>query len=229
MKTYPYPSHLDIRHHGPPRTSGIHLSSIIRHVALKTGLLAKEYGEGPGLNEIIRDTPPDAVGQDGRLMKIIVGYAWESWLKRKLAERNTRFIAEPGETLRDGIIGTPDALETVPEWMVGITGAGIGDGLLSHLSVIVHEIKATWKTSARPIEEEIMWLQQAMGYCWMLEGELGEPCRVAVFHPIYLCGDYRSNRLPIYPPIACEFEQKELEMNWQMILDHKYDVMPEVW
>ena len=222
MKTYPYPSHLDIRHHGPPRTSGIHLSSIIRHVALKTGLLAKEYGEGPGLNEIIRDTPPDAVGRDGRLMKIIIGYAWESWLKRKLAERNTRFIAEPGEVLRDGIIGTPDGLEIIYDTPQRFFGLLTG-------TTIVHEIKATWKTSARPIEEESMWLQQAMGYCWMLEGELGEPCRVAVFHPIYLCGDYRANRLPIYPPIACEFEQKELEMNWQMILDHKYDVMPEVW
>ena len=222
MKTYPYPSHLDIRHHGPPRTSGIHLSSIIRHVALKTGLLAKEYGEGPGLNEIIRDTPPDAVGRDGRLMKIIIGYAWESWLKRKLAERNTRFIAEPGEVLRDGIIGTPDGLEIIYDTPQRFFGLLTG-------TTIVHEIKATWKTSARPIEEEIMWLQQAMGYCWMLEGELGEPCRVAVFHPIYLCGDYRANRLPIYSPITCEFEQKELEMNWQMILDHKYDVMPEVW
>jgi hypothetical protein len=218
MKTYPYPSHLDLRH-GPARTSGIHLSSIIRHMALKTGILAKEYGEGPDLTELIATVAPEDVGKDGRLMKCVVGYMWEAWLKRVLAKGNPRFIADPGEATRDDITGTPDALETVADWHASLLGS----------AVIVHEIKATWKTSARPIEEQIMWLQQVMGYCWMLEGELGEPCRLAIFHPLYLVGDYRANRMPIYLPMLCEFEQKELEMNWQMIMDHKYDVMPEVW
>jgi hypothetical protein len=219
MKIYPYPSHLDIRHHGPPRTSGIHLSSIIRHVALKTGVLAKEYGQGPSLNNIIRDTPPEEVAKNGSLMRIIVGYAWELWLKRELGRNNPRFIGDPGEVTRDGIIGSPDGLETIPEWIAQATKHG----------TIVHEIKATWKSAASPLHDQLMWMQQGMGYLWMLSEELGEPCRVCVYHPIYLDGDYRANRLPIYTPTACEFEQKELEMNWQMILDHKYDVMPEVW
>jgi hypothetical protein len=215
MKTYPYTGlGLDIRHHGPPRTPGIHLASIVRHIALRTGILAKEYGTGPTLNELIHAMDPVDVGKCGPLMKCIVGYAWESWLSKQLAARNPRYIPSPGEITRDDIIGTPDGVESIPAWLGG--------------GGIIHEIKATWKTSTRPIHEEIMWMMQGMAYCWMMEGTLEEPWRTAIFHPIYLSGDYRQHRDPVYSPMVCEFEKEELEMNWQLIMNNKYDVIPEV-
>lgn len=196
----------------PTRTSGYHLSSILRHIALRTGILDEEYDRGPSIDALIRTTPLDQVGTNQTLMRIVIGYAVEDYLKKQLAQTVPCFIPSPGETLWDGIYGTPDALE------VDDTG-----------TVIVHEFKSTSKTSTRPIYEELLWMWQIMGYLYMLSQETGDTLTTAVLHPIYLNGDYRTNRHPIHRPMRLTFDPKDLETNWRMIMDNKYQVMPEVW
>jgi hypothetical protein len=215
MNSYPSPIHgLDLRPgpNDPPRTSGIHLSSIIRHIALKTGELAKEYGQGPGLTDMIRDLDPIAASSCGPIVKASIGFAWEHWMAKCVHNMNH----QPGELIWDGVIGSPDGIEE---------NCGTGDGS----NYVIHEFKATWKSSAYPITDQWMWMCQCMGYCYMLGRELDEPVTTAILHPVYLCGDYRANRDPIYKPTVIEFEQQELEINWRLIMDNKNNVMPEVW
>src|SRR5271155_190749 len=218
MNSYPSTIHgIDLRTTQPgthPRSSGIHLSSIIRHIALKTGELAKEYGVGPGLTEMIATLNPQQAASCGPIVKASIGLAWEHWLAARVQGLNH----QPGELIWDGIIGSPDGIGE--EWM--------GDQP-NELRFIIHEFKATWKSSAYPVTDQWMWMAQCMGYCYMLGKEMEEPVNTCVLHPVYMCGDYRSNRDPIYKPTIIEFDQQELEMNWQLIMDNKNNVLPEVW
>src|ERR1700685_1675990 len=108
MTSYPSPTHgLDLRNYGPPRSSGIHLSAIIRHIALITGDLAKEYGTGPTLTDLINSTPTPDTGSTGPIVKASVGFAWESWLATRVHNLNH----QPGELVCDGIHMSPDGID----------------------------------------------------------------------------------------------------------------------
>ena len=196
---------LDLRHHGPPRTSGIHLSAIIRHIALLTGDLAKEYSTGPTLTNLITTHSSSPYScRCGPIVRASIGFAWERFLAPKIHNLNH----QPGELICDGIVMSPD---------------GIDDDL------VIHEFKATWKSSVYPVTDQMMWMWQVMGYLWGLSKDVGEQCRVAVIHPVYMCGDYRSERDPVYKPTVVEFDWIELEANWNRMLNYKDCVMPEVW
>lgn len=208
MRSHPSLTHgINLQGYGPKRSNGIHLSAVLRHIALKWGVLDKQYAHTSSLSELISSTNPVAAGRVGSIVKAALGFAWESWI----AQQVDRLQYQPGEVVWDGIIGTPDGLE------------------LAGGKVIIHEFKLTWKTSATPITEEKLWLWQIMALCYMLGMELGEPVTDAVIHPVYLAGNYRDQRDPVYLPMVLEFEQRELEINWRMIMDNKYNVMPEVW
>ncbi len=199
----------------PTRTSGYHLSSILRHIALRTGILDEEYDRGPTISNLISTTPPCDVGTHQTLMGIALGYGVEDYIKSQLSLIIPGFDPHPGEIQCDGIYGTPDALE-------------VPTSIYSPLAII-HEIKSTSKTSARPVTEELLWMSQVMGYLHMLGHEVGELLTIAVIHPVYLVGDYRTQRRTQYKPVQVMFEKEELAANWQMVVDNKYKVMPEVW
>ena len=205
MTSHPSPTHgLDLRSYGPKRTSGIHLSAIIRHIALITGDLAKEYGIGPSLTDLITTTPITLTCTIGAIVKCSIGFAWEQWLASQIHNLNH----QPGELVCDGILMSPDGIDE---------------------DLVLHEFKATWKSSAYPVTDQSMWMWQVMGYLYGLSKDVGQPCLKAVVHPVYMCGDYRSNRDPVYKPTVVEFEWNELEENWMRMLNYRDAVMPEVW
>lgn len=185
---------------GPARSSGIHLSAVLRAIALQIGTLK---ASGQDLDEMIDTTSPDCVGTSGTLMRLCIGYAWEDWIFSKLIN----VVHQPGELSLDGIHGTPD----------GIEFSESGD-------ITLHEGKATFKSSKGGIPE--MWKWQAASYLKMLQAKWKEECRTVIFHPLYIRGDYQGID-PQYLPTEIIFEQAEIESVWDMVKRNKHLATPE--
>jgi hypothetical protein len=182
----------------------VHLSGVLREIALATGELDKKYGD-QDLDELIADTAPEEVGDDGTLMRIVMGYAWEDWLGPRIENA----VYHPGEFCLDDIYGTPDA--------IGFDADG---------GYLLHEIKGTFKSSRKDITSVRLWMWQAMAYLKMMAARYGELCTKAVFHPLHYRGDYKGID-PQYCPTLIEFEWEEIVSNWNMILTNKHLAKPE--
>jgi hypothetical protein len=168
-----------------PRTPGIHVSGIIRQLAVQHGLLKGE----------LEQETMDLI----RLTRFVCGYAWEDWI----AKRIPNLIHQPGECELDGVWMSPDGL------------------VVDESGITLHEMKFTTTSSARPIQDRTMWLWQCMSYLAGLSKKFGERVTVAVIHPLYVNGDYRERRYPIYQPVRLEFEWAEIEANWELMLAWK--------
>lgn len=82
-----------------PRTSGVHLSGIIRYLAVSQGIY-----------------PPTSTGTTrSRTIRRSLGLAWEDWLSLRLSRLYPEFEYHIGEFTLDGIIGTPDAIHFEPD------------------------------------------------------------------------------------------------------------------
>ena len=181
-----------------PRTPGIHVSSILSHIAISQGL----YSAWP--------SSPTQEQRDARRMKRIQGLAWEDWLAPRIAAHYSTFEYHLGELSLDGIIGTPDGISYE------------SDG-----SILLHEIKHT-KYSSRQLDfhsdsqwKLAPWTWQCMSYLRMLSEEAGCECTRAVVHPLFADGDYKENRWPQYTPVLLEFEWVEITGMWEVILNNK--------
>jgi hypothetical protein len=189
---------------GPPRSSGVHLSAVLRAIAVQLGTF-KAYEED--LDEMIGRVAPESVGTTGTLMRITIGYAWEDWIFPRLSN----VIRQPGELFLDDVFGTPDGIEFEAN----------GD-------IILHEGKATFKSSKGGVERVTLWMWQAAGYLKMLQAKWGEECRRVVFHPLFIRGDYKGID-PQYLPTEITFEQAEIESVWDMVKRNKHLAQPEEW
>lgn len=134
---------IDIRYDSSPRSSGTHLSQILKHIAVKIGVFrddddAEEKVSWFGVNGFTL----------AAIMRIALGLAWEDWLSKQLAELLPGFMYHFGEVERDGIIGTPDGFDTD--------------------TMTVHEFKVTWRGSRKGVEGCWYWLAQVKAYCHML-------------------------------------------------------------
>jgi hypothetical protein len=119
------------------------------------------------------------------------GFLWEDLLSTVLAEHCS---PRPGEVELDGIVGSPDGYD--PD-------AGMLD-----------EYKCTWKSINNAHPEQVWkWMTQVKGYCKMLG------VTTVRFHVLYINGDYRGSG-PIYRSYLFSFTQKEIDENWQMLLNH---------
>ena len=123
------------------RSSGVHVSQIIRLIAVKMGFL--KDGDDEEI-DMASGLPVDA------LLRISLGMAWEEWLAPRLAilyreSGQGDFLYHPGEFSQDGIAGSPDALTFLPDGRVRL-----------------HEFKATWKSTKRILnfDHEWYWLSQ---------------------------------------------------------------------
>lgn len=183
---------------GPVRSSGVHVSGIIRHLAMKHGMLKKEQGEET-------TAAPTAAATFKREMYFAVGYAWENYC----ASFIPGLIHQPGEMNLDGVTMSPDGLT------------------LDELGFVLHEFKATYTSMTHPIQERFMWLWQCMSYLAGLSAKYNAKCTRAVLHPLYMNGDYRENRHPVYRPVMIEFEWGEIEKNWELMLTYKDCARPE--
>jgi hypothetical protein len=177
---------------GPARSSGVHISGIIRQIAVKHGIL---------------ESVDQSADNIPTRMRWNVGFAWEYYC----ASHIPNLIHQPGQVTLDGIAMSPD----------GITP--------TDTALDLHEFKATWTSSAKPIQERYMWLWQCMGYLAGLSAHYNCQCTRAFIHPLYLNGDYRANRHPIYEPVLLEFEWAEIMKNWELMLAYKEYAKPEVY
>jgi hypothetical protein len=123
------------------------------------------------------------------------GFIWERALE--MAYKDMLGV-RPGEVELDGIIGSPD---------------GIADDPLGKLDMVDEEYKLTWRSSRRPIEDNWYYMTQFMGYCKMLG------TTVTVAKVLYIAGDYRGSG-PQYKVYRIEYEQRELDRNWNYLLAH---------
>ncbi len=185
----------------PPRSAGLHVSTLIKSIAIKLNLLKGQKAMG---GKWTADAPID---EEAFPLQMALGLAWEDWLSLQYPE----MIYHPGELVLDGVAGSPDGITMLP---ATADYEGLGDA-------IIDEIKLTYKSGRNDDlnhPKNKMWLWQIMAYCKML----GVLC--ARLHALYLFGnyDYAGSFPPcIYRIYAIQFSQDELDRNWEMLLTEK--------
>lgn len=178
------------------------MSSIIRGIALDTGVLDKKWCEDVdeiGLKDVRQITDPDSV------LRISIGLAWESWyIPHILGPEGA--IDHPGEMQVDGIFMTHDAesLDVIISPKNGHTPK-------------IHEVKATYKSTKTvgDLSKSWMWLTQCKAYC------KGRGTTKAQMHVLFICGDYK---MPIKPQLKVwdvQFTQQEIDECWDLLTEYR--------
>lgn len=185
-----------------PRSPGVHVSGIIRCIATETGILKPEWAEELSLVDASQEHWWAALDPASRL-RISIGLAWEEWYLRSLPG----VVDHPGEMHVDGIYMTHD-------------GESLDVVLRAHVAsyeLALHEVKATYKSTKTVgnLETQWMWLAQTKAYC------KGLHCLVAYLHVLFLCGDYKYPMRPQLRLFRIEYEQAEIDDNWELMTDYK--------
>ena len=122
-----------------------------------------------------------------------LGIAWE----RYVAGVFPATLWWPGEVALDGIAGSPDGVTVEDE--------------------CVEEVKFTYKSASKPLDQQWMWLAQVKAYCAMLG------LKKARLHVMYVNGDYKRGEgpKPTYVVYDLEFSEQEVQDNWELILRWK--------
>jgi hypothetical protein len=190
----------------PTRTGGIHQSSIIKAIALRSGILDSRYAEEEDFAEMSNP------------LLVMLGLAWEDWASKHLHPDVTY---HPGEVECDGIKQSVDGWsETEPDTYTRVWLEPCPE---DWMSVKVNEFKSTHKSCKGLDNPEIgfrdqkfwMWIAQMMGYCHTFQ------TRWATLHVLFVRGDYKAFG-PQYRVFEFEFTEEEIEDNWNMILAHKH-------
>lgn len=190
---------VDIRFGAAPRTPGVHVSTILRDIALKIGVFKDE------------DEDEEMCTQPGlegfsliAVLRMALGLAWEEWFSKQAASRYPGLVFHFGELHLDGIWLTPDAFDVL--FLV------LGQ---------IHEFKVTWKSAARKVADQWYWVTQLKAYCHAM-GVLA-----AVLWVYYVNGDYRHGYRPEFKRYEFTFTPEELAANWRMIVGYRDRVQPE--
>lgn len=171
-----------------PRSSGYHVSGILRQVALRSNHLNKKYA--------VQDP-------DDMPVCIALGFAWEAWA----VGLYHNMIWQPGSRCKDDIHGNCDGLT-----MYNIGGTEVK---------IIEEFKYTLKSQrSHRISAQWMWIEQVKSYCVL------HNARFVRFHIMWAAGTYRPPT-PLYRTYLIEFEQKELDENWDLLLKNRHLAIPE--
>ena len=198
---------------GTVRSSGIHQSTLIRSIALRTGILGKQK-ETIGLGR--KGVDPDEEKKPPNPLVCSVGVAWEQFVAGLYPD----VIWQPGEAEVDGVYMTADGL-TPCAFQVDEKHEGIGGDQIWSGSIF--EAKATWKSCeregmTRSIRTLWMWWVQVMGYCWTWR------CLEAEVHTLFLMGNWKfegEGPAPRYVVYRLRFEPVELRENWRMVMREK--------
>ncbi len=177
------------------RSEGVHVSNIIRSIALKVGFLDKKWGDDLSLTDAREITDPKGI------LRMRIGLAWEEHLIPTLCD----VVDHPGEMELQGVYMTHDG-ESVDRVFTGSRG----------YEVIVHEVKTTYKSSkkAADLKSQWMWLTQLKAYC------KGLNTRYARIYILFLCGDYKYPIEPEYRVFEIEFTQEEIDSSWNTLVDY---------
>ncbi len=175
------------------RSTGLHLSDITGDILLT--LDAETYG---------RDDADDSMW-----MNFLVGLIFEraielAWLDKEITGAYRPGLIRPGEVSKDGVTGTPDALD----YLAGERGRPL-------------EFKCTKKSCRQHVTDPKFWIYwvQLKAYAHMLglnEGEL---------HILHINGNYsRDPKDPesgyVVKSWLGQWSTLELEENWSMLTTH---------
>lgn len=212
MKVYDEPVQLRLPQDAS-RSLGLHLSTILKSLALEVGILDQKY-----------DTP---IKDSDELPHL--GLAWENYLADYQLKGHVQF--HPGEFVLDGIAMSPDGLSVTED-----------QDYASQISVelgtwLLHEFKLTLKSS-RDFKDSLrlmspkvlLWLWQIMAYRYALNMSIGDhTCLTAKLYVLFVRGDYSKDMgdesKPRFKTFRLVFTQQELEENWTMILSHRDTMM----
>jgi hypothetical protein len=138
---------------------------------------------------------------ENQLLTYSIGWATQRWLTGKDEDQPER--------VQDGIIVTLDA---------------VCSDINDRFQLIPWELKATFTSSTRPIEENTPWMRQIMAQCHVLN------TTEAVLSRLELMGNWKSifgksaekslpeNEKPTLSVMHFIFTHGELEMNWNWLL-----------
>lgn len=188
---------------GLPRTVGIHVSPVIRAIAVQNKALKPEYVES--LDLIDRSGQDwwkkiDLVGQTRMLM----GLAWErTYIETQLPT----VVWQPGEMCVEGMYMTHDgeSIETI-----------LSELNEEQMVMALHEVKLTYKSwnTIKDIRTQWMWLCQLKAYC------KGIGARLAYLHVLCVCGDYSYPIQPIPRVFRLQFTDDEIDENWDIVTSY---------
>lgn len=180
------------------RTPGLHISAIIRCIAIERKILTTDDLDDLSLVDVRDMSNIGILAQ----LRIHMGMAWDLYYLTLLPE----VVSHPGEMCVEGIYMTPDGecLSTVVVDRRKVT------------RLVIVEVKCTWKSTntVGNMVSQFMWLAQVKSYC------KGAGTRFAELHVMFVCGDYKR---PIQPKLIVfhiEFTQEEIEDNWSLLTDY---------
>lgn len=186
---------------GPPRSEGVHLSRILRSIAVENKVLKPEWVEDLSLVEAGDQGWWEGLDEPSKI-RMSIGLAWEQWYVPQLGN----VVHQPGEMQMDGIFMTHDgeSLDAI------LTPAGPGLGLF------LHEVKATYKSTktVANLETQWLWLAQTKGYC------KGLGILTAYLHVLFLCGDYLYPITPQLKVWQITYTQAEIDDNWELCVGY---------
>lgn len=174
-----------------PRTPGMHVSTLIKHRAVRMGYLKNIPIEEFDLVDASQQEWWDGLDETAQL-RISIGLAWEDWYLPQLSG----VIYHPGEMSVDGIFMTHD-------------GESI-DVIAGQSQIALHEVKATYKSinTVGDLTTQWMWLAQTKAYCKGLD------TLRAYLHILYLCGDYKFPIAPRRQVWRITYSPLEIEASW---------------
>jgi hypothetical protein len=193
---------------GTNRSPGVHVSGIIRCIATEAGLLNANTVEELSLIEVI---PSTRFLDPVVALRVSIGLAWESWyIPNILGPEGV--VDHPGEWECDGIYMSPDGEEVATI---------VVDRKPKHV-IKVHEVKATYKSTntvgetEEDLHAQFLWMAQLKAYC------RGANTRWADLHVLFLNGDYKYPLQPRKKRFRLEFEQYEIDENWELLKNYSY-------
>ncbi len=221
-----------------PRSPGVHLSGVLRYIALEAGILSKpgvESTSGKQLQDVDEEEMP---------LRMMLGMFFEEGAVGLYPEMQW----QPGELERDRVFGTPDGMSIIEIAPKSSTVAGVSkDGAkgggptgnwgqdakrnhaATHPSVsssfVVEEFKLTWKSEwnygkDRFLTVNWLWMNQGKGYLALAQHNGFENLRHVRFHICWVNGDYRPPQ-PKLCRYLVEFSQAEIDNLWRLVLRNK--------
>jgi hypothetical protein len=187
------------------RSSGVHLSGVIRYALQTIGQLQKDDES------------------DEMPLRMAVGMAWEDWAVGLWPD----MVWQPGEWEKDGVFGTPDGISTLFNDQLGLPPGIEGDGEqeyeVQYDVPVLEEFKATWKSrrTHEPVTNERIWMWQLAANC------LAMNTTYARLHVLWVNGAYpKGAPSPVYMTYLISFQQKELERFWANVVLANKDKAP---
>ena len=166
-------------------------------------LLASDLVRSPGLhisqiyNSLYEALKPGRfTGGEPNPLMLALGSAWEQYFERQLDRAGNR-VFRPGELV------SPEGIAYSP------------DGVIENGQLTLVEYKLTWMSSRADIEDAKFdkYKTQMMSYCYQLETPY------ARLYVLFVNGDYKPPS-PVLKVWNIEFSPRELQDNWQMLMNH---------